>query len=120
MNPGLLALLKWEADCEKECPIEWKPPPCSPPCSPIHSQEKNHLSLKNKSTTIKSPRRDVACEASLASPRGNLTGLTSQAFQVVRSPSSMSITGGAVSFCMDKKSRAGGLDVCAVANDASE
>ena len=121
MNSGLLALLKWEADCERECPLEWQHPPCSPPCSPIHQQEK--LSLQR--SIPKSPRRDVACEASLgaASPRGNLTALTSHAFQIVRSPSSMSNTGGAVSFCMDnslKKSRVGGRDVCTLMNDTSE
>ena len=125
MNPGLLALLKWEADCERECPLEWQHPPCSPPCSPIHQQEKSLLSL-NKKGNPKTPRRDVACEASLgtASPRGNLTALTSgRAFQIVRSPSSMSNTGGAISFCLDnslKKSRVGGMDVCAVTNDTSE
>ena len=122
MNPGLLALLKWEADCERECPLEWQHPPCSPPCSPIHhQQEKNLLSLKKGNNL----RRDVACEASLSSPSGSLTALTSsgRAFQIVRSPSSMSNTGGAISFCLDnslKKSRVGGMDVCALMNDTSE
>lgn len=121
MNPGLLALLKWESDCERECPLEWQQPPCSPPCSPIHLQDKNRLSLQKSNP--KSPRRDSACETGAASPRGNLTALTSHAFQIVRSPSSMSNTGGAISFCMDnslKKSRVRGMDVCALMNDTSE
>ena len=132
MNPGLLALLKWEADCERECPLEFEAPPCSPPCSPIHKQERNLLSPKT--SVSKSSRRDAACEASLGptSPRGNLTALTSQAFQIVRSPSNMSNTGGALSFCLDnnnssrrnldnslRRNRAGSTDACDLVNESS-
>ena len=122
MNPGLLALLKWEADCERECPLEFEAAPCSPPCSPIHKQERNRLSPKT--SVSKSSRRDAACEASLGptSPRGNLTALTSQAFQIVRSPSNMSNTGGALSFCLDnslRRNRAGSTDACDLVNESS-
>ena len=132
MNPGLLALLKWEADCERECPLEFEAPRCSPPCSPIHKQERNLLSPKT--SLSKSSRRDAACEASLGptSPRGNLTALTSQAFQIVRSPSNMSNTGGALSFCLDnnnslrrnldnslRRNRAGSTDACDLVNESS-
>ena len=132
MNPGLLALLKWEADCERECPLEFEAPRCSPPCSPIHKQERNLLSPKT--SVSKSSRRDAACEASLGptSPRGNLTALTSQAFQIVRSPSNMSNTGGALSFCLDnnnslrrnldnslRRNRAGSTDACDLVNESS-
>jgi hypothetical protein len=143
LDPALRALLAWEAECERECPVEWTgmlqypphhdcgiadpgllSPRPAPPRSPGRSRRRS-----------RSPRPEAPREASREAPagprgsliscggysgptgRGGLTTLTGQspqasspqghlarlareAHHLHRSPSDMSVTGGAVGFCL--------------------